>query len=380
MINFGKPIVGDPERDAIDRVLSSGVFVHGKYTELFERSFSDLFLYQHAISVANCTAGLHLAHFSLTKHLSPDERAAKEVICSAMTHVATAHAIELAGLKPVFVDCKHLDGNMDPEAVENAITENTVGIAAMHFNGVPCEIETLMKLANKNSLYVVEDCAISLGASVNNKPVGTFGDAGAFSFHPVKQLTTGEGGMIVVNDAKLASDLKLERAFGVDRTFNKRAVPGVYEVPMLGFNYRMAELPAAIGCEQLKRYNDFKNRRQENFVTLKGLLRDDDRLELVGGELITGRSFYSLIVKLKGADYHKRNNVISMLKQKDIQTSVYYPHPIPRLQYYRERHGFKATTFQNATLIADTSIALPIAPHLDGDDMVRISTQLKKVL
>ena len=257
MITFGKPIIETLEREKIRAVLDSGIFVHGEMTENFENLFSNKFGYRYSTSVANCTAGLHLAHYSLTKNIDPDKRHFKEVICPAMSHVATAHAIELAGLKPRFVDCNFEDGNINVIEVKQAINKNTIGIAPMHFNGVPCEIETILDIAKENNLYVIEDCAIALGAKVNGKSVGSFGDAGAFSFHPVKQLTTGEGGMIVTNNSSLFDELVLEKAFGVNRTFNQRKIPGQYDVTLLGFNYRMAELPASMGIAQLEKYSSF---------------------------------------------------------------------------------------------------------------------------
>ena len=194
-----------------------GIYVHGSKVQEFEATFCEQLGYPHAVSVANCTAGLHLAHYSLTKSIKPELKNQYEVLCPAMTHVATAHAIELAGLKPVFIDCNSVDGNIDVELMRAHITDKTVGIAAMHFNGVPCDIKQIVQLADIHNLYVVEDCAISLGAKVDGKPIGTFGQAGAFSFHPVKQLTTSEGGMIVMNDIAMRDELSLERAFGVDR-------------------------------------------------------------------------------------------------------------------------------------------------------------------
>ena len=380
MLAFGKPVTNEEELLNIQAVIESGVYVHGPKTAEFEKSFCKRLGYDHAISVANCTAGLHLVHHSLTKTIDPAQKKQHEVLCPAMTHVATAHAIELAGLTPVFIDCCSIDGNMDVELMEKHVSDKTVGIAAMHFNGVPCDIKKIMSVANYHNLYVVEDCAISLGAKVDGSPVGTFGNAGAFSFHPVKQMTTGEGGMIVTNDKKLSDDLALERAFGVDRSFSNRKTAGLYDVTMLGFNYRMAEIPAAMGIEQLKRLSDFEDQRKRNFEKLKSSFESIAGITVTGGEITKERSYYCLIARIKGYSSDDRNCLIGALKELGIQTSIYYPHPLPRLQYYAETYGYDSKKYPNSIEFSDSCIAFPIAPHLCEDDMSKIAETVQDLL
>ncbi|KJE37158.1 hypothetical protein UF64_00270 [Thalassospira sp. HJ] len=380
MITFGKPLVDAAEIENVQEVMESGIYVHGPKTREFEESFCQQFGYDHALSVANCTAGLHLAHHSLTKTIEPEVKKQHEVLCPAMTHVATAHAIELAGLKPVFIDCYAEDGNIDIEQMKAHVTDKTIGIAAMHFNGVPCDIKQIMALAVAHDLYVVEDCAISLGAKVDGQPVGTFGQAGAFSFHPVKQLTTGEGGMVVMNSQSLRDELALERAFGVDRNFNDRTIAGLYDVTMLGFNYRMAEMPAAMGVAQLKKFDQFHDQRKRNYATLHSNFERIDGLTVKGGEITDDRSYYCLIAKLDNFSVDDRNHLSNELKKAGVQTSIYYPHPLPRLKYYSERYGYDAGQYPNAVDFADHCIAFPVAPHLNETDMDTISSILKGLI
>ena len=380
MIKFGDPQVGVDEVEYVKSIFESKVFVHGPITAEFEDSFADHFGYKHALTVANCTAGLHLTHYSLTKYMQKaGGGSTPEVICPAMTHVATAHAIELAGLKPVFVDCNSFDGNIDATLLEKAITENTVGIAAMHFNGVPCDIERIMQLADQHDLYVIEDCAISLGAKVSGRPIGSFGNAGVFSFHPVKQMTTGEGGMIVLNDQSFYDDLKLERAFGVDRTFGERKQAGVYDVPLLGFNYRMAEIPAAMGVKQLEKFDVMESKRKSNFEFLVQELSFISGLSLIGANLTDERAYYCLIAKIDG-DKKERDRIATALKAENIQTSVYYPHPVPRLHYYAEKYGYNPDEFKNAEAISDRSIAVSIGAHLEKSNLAKVVSALKEIM
>ena len=368
MIKFGDPQVGNEEIELIKSVFETKVFVHGPFTEKFENDFQSKFGYRYAVSVSNCTAGLHLAHFSLNKNKAKTDRNVAEVICPAMTHVATAHAIELSGLKPIFIDCNSEDGNIDVDLVEAAVTENTAGIAAMHFNGIPCDILRLMEIANNNDLYVVEDCAISLGAKVNGRPIGSFGNAGVFSFHPVKQMTTGEGGIIVVNNSEFSDELKLERAFGVDRNFGERKQAGVYDVPMLGFNYRMAEIPAAIGVVQVAKFENLESIRKRNYRFLNAAISKISGMTVLGNALSDDRAYYCLIAQIDGTKL-QRDKIAAELKSRGIQTSVYYPHPVPRLSYYANKYEFSEDIFANSIGISDRSIAFSIGAHLELEDL-----------
>jgi perosamine synthetase len=380
MITFGRPLTDSAELESIQEVMESGIYVHGPKTTEFEKKFCQQLGYNHAVSVSNCTAGLHLAHHSLTKHIDPTVKKQHEVLCPAMTHVATAHAIELAGLTPVFVDCLADDGNMDVELMKHSITDKTVGIAAMHFNGVPCDIKEIMNVAMEHDLYVVEDCAIALGAKVDGKPVGTFGNAGAFSFHPVKQMTTGEGGMIVMNDQAFRDELALERAFGVNRAFNERKTAGLYDVTMLGFNYRMAEIPAAMGIEQLAKLDCFAARRRQNYTRLKAEFDKISGVTVKGDTITNDRSFYCLIAKLENTNSDGRDKMSVALRDAGVQTSIYYPHPLPRLQYYSQKYKYDPSKYPNALEFSDGCLAFPIAPHLNEDDMVSISKTLQELL
>ena len=186
--------------------------------------------------------------------------AGDEVIVPAQTHVATAHAVELTGAKAVFVDAEADTGNIDIAAIESAITTNTKAIVVVHFLGMPVDMIPVVALARKHKLFVMEDCALAIGARFDGIHAGVHGDVGVFSFYPVKHMTTAEGGMIITRDADLAARLRLRKAFGVDRAHGERKIPGAYDVVTLGFNYRMNEIQAAIGSAQLKKMDGFSPR------------------------------------------------------------------------------------------------------------------------
>ena len=258
-IPFGKPMVGKEEYSATLKVLKSGKYVHGHKSLEFEEKFKKFTGAKYAVSVSSCTAGMHLFYFSIGIGLND------EIILPAQTHVATAHAIELTGAKPVFVDSELETGNIDINQIEKKINKKTKAIVIVHYLGVPVDMNKIMKLAKKYDLFVLEDCALSLGAKIKKIHTGLYGDAGVFSFYPVKHITTAEGGIVITNNKNLAEKIKLQKAFGVDRSYSERKIPGMYDSKYLGFNYRMSEIHASIGVEQLKKISFFLRKRLENY-------------------------------------------------------------------------------------------------------------------
>lgn len=374
-IPFGRPLIGAEEREAVLEVLAGDTLVHGPKAKEFEVAFGGFTKAPYSISVSSCTAGLHLLYFHLG--LGAND----EVIVPAQTHTATAHAVELVGAKAVFVDAERETGNIDIDQIEAAITPRTKAISIVHFLGMPVDMVRVNAIAKKHNLFVVEDCALAIGTYLDNTHAGLHGDAGCFSFYPVKHMTTAEGGMITLRDEKMAARLTREKAFGVDRTASERMIPGVYDVTMLGFNYRMNEIEAAIGIEQVKRLPFILQRRAENYQALEKQLKEIDELELLTST--NGRfqsSYYCLSVILKEKLRSKRYEVVEYMKAEQVGTSVYYPRPVPHFSYYSEKYGYKESSFPNASRISYGSIALPVGPHLSTDDMTTIATTLKAAL
>jgi perosamine synthetase len=370
-IQFGKPWITDAERNAVLGVLAGDVLTHGPQAHEFEKEFAQAVGGGHALTLSNGTAALHLAYWQL------GIGAGDEVIVPTQTHVATVHAVEIVGARPVFVDCDLATGNVTPEAIEAAITPRTRAIGIVHFVGIPCDMPAIMKLAAKHNLKVVEDCALALGTRWDGIHAGLFGDAGTFSFYPVKHITTGDGGMLVTRHAEFAQKISKARAFGIDRTFAERSVPGVYDVPSLGINYRLSDINSAIGREQLKRLDTILERRARNFSALKNPLANFEHVAVLDVTAANQtNSHYCLTVVFDGPLAGQRTEIIRRLNAVGVGTSVYYPHPIPRLTYYREKYGEDLSRFPNAVRISDQSIALPVGPHLNTDDMTYIAHEL----
>lgn len=374
-VPFGKPIIGEEEKKAVLEVLNGPILVHGPKAVEFEKAWSAYTKAPYSITMANCTAALHLVYFNMGL------KAGDEVIVPAQTHTATAHAVELTTAKAVFVDAEPKTGNIDIGQIEAAITSRTKAISIVHFLGMPVDMVRINEIARKHNLKVVEDCALAIGTYLDGVHAGLLGDFGCFSFYPVKHMTTAEGGMITTKDENAAKQLTRQKAFCVDRHMGERKIPGVYEVTGLGFNYRMNEIEAAMGIVQLTRMPAFLKAREENYRTLSGALSEIPEVELL--QSTNGRfqsSHYCLQAILKKPIANKRFEIVALLNESGIGTSVYYPKPVPHMQYYREKYGYREDSFPEASRISYQSISLSVGPHLNGEDMRYIADRLKEAI
>jgi len=374
-IPFGRPWITDAEKNAVMEVLSGDVLTHGPQAHAFEKEFAAFIGGGHCLTTSSGMAALHLAYWQL------GIGAGDEVIVAAQTHVATAHAVEIVGAKPVFADCDLATGNMDPSGIEALITTRTRAIGIVHYAGIPCDMDAIMAIAERRKLKVIEDCALALGTRWRGKHAGLFGDAAIVSFYPVKHITTGDGGMFVTRHAELAAKVSKARAFGVDRTFAERAIPGVYDVPTLGINYRMSDINSAIGRKQLERLNIMLEKRRNNFARLKAALSKHGNVRVLDVQAPHAEnSHYCLTVLLEGDAGARRDAMVARLNAAGVGTSVYYPHPVPRLKYYREKYGYNPSQFPNAARISDCAIALPVGPHVGDEDMDYIARNFAQAL
>ncbi|MAO55593.1 MAG: cell wall biogenesis protein [Rhodospirillaceae bacterium] len=374
-IPFGRPWIEDLERDAVMEVLSGHILTHGPNCHAFEEGFAKMMGSGHAVSTSSCMASLHLSW--IDAGIGPGD----EVLLPAMTHVATAHAVALTGATPVFVDAELTTGNMDMDDMAAKITDKTKAIGIVHYVGIPMDMVKVMALADKHDLLVVEDCALAVEARVDGTHVGLFGHTGCYSFYPVKHITCGEGGMLVSKDAETVKRIGEFRAFNYDRSGDGPKVPGLYDVKGLGMNYRMSEMQAALGRVQLTRLPEIMRIREANFRALqKGLTAIPNIHVLDSGEARLKSSFYCTIALLQGDLAERRNEIALALNAAGVGTSIYYPHPIGRLRYYRDRFGYDADRFKGATALADNAIALPCGPHLNESDMADIAACMARIV
>lgn len=375
-IPFGKPLIGVEEIKAVNDVLNGPILVHGPVAKEFESEFAEFTKSPHAISVSSCTAGMHLVYLSLGLG------AGDEVIIPSQTHIATAHAVEITGAKAVFVDSELNTGNIDISLIENAITSKTKAIAVVHYLGVPVDMQKINKIAKKYDLFVTEDCALAPGTFLDDKHVGLHGDVGVFSFYPVKHITTAEGGMVISKHKDLLKKISHIKAFGLDRNYSERKIPGLYDVTDLGLNYRISEIHSALGIEQLKKLPDFLKKRKSNFLELEKKLssiKGVNVLPQLNDDRFTS-SYYCLGLILQENLQKSREKIMNSLTNRGIGTSIYYPSPVPRMTYYKNKYGYNPQKFRNSQIISDGMISFPVGPHLSNDDMNFISKQLEEIM
>jgi dTDP-4-amino-4,6-dideoxygalactose transaminase len=375
-IPFGRPIIGKAEKQAVMEVLSGHLLTHGPRVKEFEQVFARFTGAEYAVATASCTASLHLAYFYLG--LKPGD----EVIVPAQTHVATAHAVELCGAVPVFVDAEAQTGNLDLEQLPAAITPRTRAIAVVHYLGLPVDMARLMAIARQHGLFVVEDCALAIGSYYQGVHAGLWGDVGCFSFYPVKHLTTAEGGMVITRHRQVAETIAKQRAFGIDRNVvSERPIPGLYDVELLGFNYRLNEIGAALGLAQMQRLEGFLNKRRENYGLLREGLAGVQEVEFLrSSQPGTESSYYCFSLLLKEPWHQKRFAIMEFLKQRGIGTSIYYPRPVPHMEYYRRKYGYGNNSFPVAARLSANAIALPVGPHVEADDIHYMLATIKEAL
>jgi perosamine synthetase len=305
------------------------------------------------------------------------------VLVPAQTHVAMAHAVQACGAKPVFVDSEPRTGNVDLDQLESLVTPRTRAISVVHYLGLPVDMERVLEIARRNDCFVVEDCAIALGATYSGAHVGLHGDLGCFSFYPVKHITTGEGGMVVTNRDDVAERVSKQRAFGIDKSvLADRRHTGAYEIEHLGLNYRLGEVGAAIGIEQMKRLPGFLDKRERNFRLLfEGLSEVEELRVLDSGHHGDRRSsHYCLVAVLEEGLHDRRVQLIDQLKSEGVGTSVYYPKPLSDTRFYRETYGYQAGDCPVAAGISYGSIAFPVGPHIEKRDVDTIVQAVKRVM
>ena len=371
-IPFGKPQLDADAFDAVRSVLESGMLVHGTVTPAFEAAFAQRIGAAEAVAVSSCTAGLHLTLF--TRNIGPGDR----VAVPAMTHVATAHSVELVGAQPVFIDVDPATGNMDPAALE-ALDGPLAAIMPVHYLGLPCDMDRIHAVAQAKGAFVLEDCALAVDATWGDQKAGTLGLAGSFSFYPVKHMTSIEGGMVTTNDPALAHDLRRRRAFGYNRALGERTRPGLYDVDILGMNYRMSEVEAAVGLAQIARLDDFMADRSRNDAALRAILSRIDGLTLFPdrhGKATSSHYCINAVLPRDGSV--SRDRVVDGLNARKIGSSVHYPGPVPLFTYYSQKYGYKAGQFPVAEWLADQTISLPVGPHLTKGDAERVGNAFQE--
>ena len=365
-IKFARPRLGPAEFAAAQNALKRSRLTNAGSVQEFEFKFSEMIGGGFAIATSSCTSALHAAMLAIG--VGPGD----EVIVPALTFAACGHVVEAVGAVPVFADCHPEAGQLDPEAVERNVTKRTKAILLMHFAGRAGYLGTMQAVARRHNLRIVEDCATALGAVHSGKHVGLHGDVGCFSFHPVKHITTCEGGMLVTKDPEIAARAKSLREFGKWTNPDDARSFVDYQIRGFGLNFRMTEPSGAIGVAQLDTAAKRLEIRRSNYRKLETALSGFEVLQLGGNDAAA----YCLVVH---APLNKTQFAIRQyMAQHSIETSVYYPGPLPLMPYYRDKFGFAPGAFPHAERIARNSIALSVGAHLGTPEMAYQAEMFKE--
>lgn len=352
MIPAAKPLIGAEERAAVERVMLSGMLAQGQEVAAFEKEFSELVNGRHCIAVNSGTSALHLSMIAL------GIGAGDEVIVPSFSFAATANAVQLAGATAIFADIEPHYFNLDPAAVEAAITPRTKAIMPVHLYGHPADLVALSALAEKHGLILLEDAAQAHAASLNGVPVGAWGAAGSFSFYPTKNMTSGEGGMVTTDSAEVDRQMRLLRNQGMEKR---------YENEVFGFNTRMTEIHAAIGRVQLTKLAGWTAQRQANAAflseNLSGVVTPPTAENAV-------HVFHQYTIRVVDQD---RDAFAEALTARGVGNGVYYPTPIHRLPSFNQTIDLPASELATRQVLS-----LPIYPSLTQAELEHIVTAVNE--
>lgn len=375
IIPISLPSMGQEEWEATKEPIFSGWITQGPRIAEFEKIFAARHGVKHAIAVSNCTTALHLALVAL------GIKAGDEVIVPAFTWVSTANAVMYCGATPVFIDIDIKTFNIDVTRLKDKVTERTKAIIPVHLFGLCADIDAIKKVAPQ--LKIVEDGACAAGAGIGNRPAGSLGDIGCFSFHPRKSVTTGEGGMLTTNDDGLAEKLNMLRNHGASISEEQRHKgPKPYILPefdMVGYNYRMTDIQGAVGVVQLKKLDQFIDEREQwaNYYTKALSEISWLRTPHIPATYKHGWQSYVLFVD-EDKSPMKRNDLMEYLQQKGISTRP-GTHAVHMLGFYAHTFGIKPSDYPGAYAANEYSMSIPLHNKMVKEDYEYIVDILKSV-
>jgi perosamine synthetase len=375
-IPYGKQVIEADDIEAVTRALKSDWLTTGPEVEAFESAFAEAVGARHAVSFSNGTAALHGAVFAV------GIGSGDEVVVPTMTFAASANSVVYQGGTPRFADIDAETLLIDPESARAMITKHTKALVTVDYAGQPCDYKALRSIADTHRIPLIADACHSLGATFEGTRVGSLADLTAFSFHPVKHMTTGEGGMVTTNDSEFAARMRRFRNHGIDRTHRDREKLGTwqYEMSDLGFNYRLCDIQCALGQSQLKKLPRFLDARRKvaayydrffaNYPELKPLKRESDR----------DHAYHLYVVQIQGdRPAETRERIFRRLQEAGINVNVHYL-PVHLHAYYRNAHGTTRGLCPRAEEAYERILSLPIFPGLTEDDLSRIVSELEAAI
>ena len=366
MIPINLPEIGEEEVEAVVKVMRNGPLTNalgaGPKVTQFEKKFAEFAGVKHAVAMNTGTAALHSAI------VAAGVKKGDEVILPSFTFVATAEAVVMAGGKPIFVDIDSETYHLSLDEIEKNVTKKTKAILPVDLYGLSVDIKPLRKIAAKYDSAIVEDAAQAHGATYEGRPAGVFADAACWSFYASKNMTTGEGGVVTTDSDEIAETLRFIRTHGEKAK---------YASIMLGYNYRMSEIQAAIGLVQLEKLPAFVAKRRENAKRLTNLLAASDKLKLPEESEERQHSWYLYTVRLQNGTENERNNIVEELRRKDIGAETYYINPVHLMPYYR---SFGKCRLPETEKAAKQVFSLPVHPSVTEAQVDYIGKTLLQLL
>lgn len=375
-IPYGRQIIDEVDIDAVVQVLRGDWLTTGPTVTTFESEFAKSVNASHAVAVSSGTAALHLAM------LAADIRAGDEVIVPALTFVASANAARYVGATVVFADIDEHTFLIDPAHVRSLVTSRTKAIVAVDYAGAPCDYDALRAIADDHGLVLIEDACHAPGATYKGKPLGSIADYTAFSFHPVKHLTTGEGGMITTESVEGAKRLTMFRGHGIETDFRGREALGTWEYDQsaLGYNYRISDINAALGLTQLVRQPEWLERRREIADRYQSLLAENaDRIAVQAVDPAGESAWHLFPIRIIGDNAASaRQTAFTRMRADNIGVNVHY-RPVYLNSYYQEL-GYEVGACPNAEAVYSGLLSLPMWPGLTDAMQDRVVASLGAAL
>ncbi|MGQ3330758.1 DegT/DnrJ/EryC1/StrS family aminotransferase [Halorubrum sp. FL23] len=363
VLGYGSQSISETEKQAVVEALDGDYITRGPTVEAFEERVADLVGVDHAVATTSGTTALHLAG-----------RAAgfgegDEVITTPLTFASTAHVATYCGAEPVFADIDPHLRSLDPEAVREQVTEDTEGIVPMHYTGQPADIEGLLEVADEHDLTVIWDACHAFGGSWNGEPIGAQRDMAMFSFHPVKNITTGEGGMVVTDDDELADRLRRLRSFDMDYSPEGHESEPWYQVTEgLGYNYNVTDIQAALGLAQLDRLDEFKRRRDEIIAQYNEAFDDVPGIRTPPEPTESDPMYHLYAVEIGEEFGCDREEFVNAMHAENIGVQVHYV-PLHYHPYFQEEFGYERGDYPKAEAVYDELVSLPLHAEMDEEDV-----------
>jgi perosamine synthetase len=374
LLPYGRHEIDDNDVLAVTEALRSGWITTGPRVTAFENAVAELAGARHAVAFSSGTAALHGAAFAAG--LGPGD----EAVTTPLTFCATANSVLYQGATPVFADVSPDTLNLDPDRLAERLTSRTKAILAVDFTGHPADLDPIRDLADRHGAVLIEDACHALGARYRGRPVGSISRMTVFSFHPVKHVTTGEGGMVTTDDPGLAGRLRAFRNHGLDSDAHQREARGQwrYDMVSLGYNYRLADLGCALGSSQLRRLPANLARRRQIAQRYTAALASIPGVRTPVVRPDVEPAWHLYVIRLEKGLRGRRDEVLAALKAENIGANVHYE-AVHRLRYYRERFGYRGGEYPVAEDASDHLVTLPLFPAMTDDDVSDVLAAVGKV-